>query len=100
MSSYYASINTNELRIRKISTSNRVTTTDPETGVISETITPITTYTASVEFTVWVSKEARQAGKANIKSQRVTIQQETLTGNIYELLYAKYKEDHPNSVDA
>ena len=101
VSSYYASINENLLTIRKMRIPERVSTTDPTTGVVTETITPKTVYTATVPLTGWVSKEAREAHKASVLSHHATIEQETpITGNVYELLYAKYKEDHPNSVDA
>ena len=99
--SYYASINTNELTIRKSSFPKITTTTDPETGAVTSTTTPSTVYSATSRLNVWVSKDARDANKQSIQDRHVRIQQETpITGNVYELLYAKYKEDHPNSVDA
>ena len=99
--SYYASINTNELTIRKTSYPKITTETDPTTGVVTSTTTPFTVYSATSRLNVWVSKEARDSNKHFIQDRHVTIQQETpFTENVYELLYAKYKEDHPDAVDA
>lgn len=99
--SYYASINTNDLTIRKSSIPKTTTTTDPTTGAMTSTITPSTVYSVTSRLNVWVSKEARDTNKQSIQDRYVAIQQETpITGNVYELLYAKYKEDHPNAVDA
>lgn len=99
--SYYASINTNELTIRKTSYPKITTETDPTTGVVTSTTTPLTVYSATSRLNVWVSKEARDSNKHSIQDRHVTIQQETpFTENVYELLYAKYKEDHPDAVDA
>ena len=99
--SYYASINTNDLTIRKSAIPKTTTTTDPTTGAVTSTITPSTVYTVTSRLNVWVSKEARDTNKQSIQDRYVGIEQETpITGNVYELLYAKYKEDHPNAVDA
>jgi hypothetical protein len=108
--SYYASINTNDLTIRKSSIPKTTTTTDPTIGAVTSTTTTSTVYTVTTTSTVytvtsrlnlWVSKEARDTNKQSIQDRYVTIEQETpITGNVYELLYAKYKEDHPNAVDA
>ena len=99
--SYYASINTNDLTIRKSAIPKTTTTTDPTTGEVTSTTTTPTVYLATSRLNVWVSKEARDTNKQSIQDRHVRIQQETpITGNVYELLYAKYKEDHPNAVDA
>ena len=52
--SYYASINTNDLTMRKSSTPKITTTTDPETGAVTSTTTPSTVYSATSRLNVWV----------------------------------------------
>lgn len=99
--SYYASINTNELRGGKYTFPKKTSTTDTVTGMVTETRIPTTMFSVTTCLTMWVSKEARDANKHPIQTVDIAIQQETpFTGNLYELLYAKYKKDHPNSVDA
>jgi hypothetical protein len=91
VNSYYASINTNTVRTRKTMVEN----TD------SNVITTRTIFDATAELDVWVSKEARDANNEFIQHHYVKIEQETpFNGNLYELLYARYKEDHPTAVDA
>ena len=100
--SYYASINTNKIRYDKTFIPKTTTATDPDTGTVTNVTTPITVFYVSATLNVWVSKEARDANKQSIKSDNVSISQEEtpFNGNLYELLYAKYKEDHPTAVDA
>ena len=101
VNSYYASINTNEIRVEKRVDEHREIQHDLETQTHSENITTTTRYTARAGFTMWVSKEARDAGKSPIGRTSIDISQETpITGNLYDVIYAKFKEGHPNSTDA
>jgi len=58
-------------------------------------------YTLDAGFTFWISKEARDSGKRAIGSEGISITQGTpIAENVYGVLYGKFKEKHPNSVDA
>jgi len=101
VNSYYASINTNEIRMERRDEERRDFQYNVETGESTETVTKTTTYELGAGLTLWVSKEARDTGKSSIGRTRVNISQETpITGNLYDVIYAKFKEAHPNSVNA
>lgn len=88
--SYYASINANEIRLVK------------RTQIYSPTLAPEPdTYELIAPFTLWISKEARETGKQSIGIEYVHVEQDTpFTDNVYDVLYSKFKNDHPNAVDA
>ena len=81
--SYYASVAHREITMRK-----------PEYEQPDQ-------YTLEARFTFWISKEARDLGKRPIGGEGITITQGTpIAENVYGVLYGKFKENHPNSVDA
>ena len=81
--SYYAAIANREIMMRK-----------------QEYMQP-DNYTLDARFTFWVSKEARDSGKLPIGGEGITITREDpIEENVYNVLYGKFKEKHPNSVDA
>ena len=101
INSYYASINTNDITMGKHVNEHLEHNYDPDTDTHTENITTTTQYTVDTGFTLWISKEARDTGKSPIGRSRVNINQETpITGNLYDVIYAKFKEIHPSSVDA
>ena len=100
VNSYYVSINTNEIRIRKDVRENREHVYDAETDTHTDSVTTTTKYTAEGGFTMWISKEAKESGKSSIGHKYVSIEQDTpITGNIYDVLYAELKTQLPNSTD-
>jgi hypothetical protein len=100
VNSYYASINTNDIRMEKRVEEHRDHQYDPETGMQTESVTTITTYSLDAGFTFWVSQTAQTSGKAPIGHTRISVSQETpITENLYTVLYAKFKELHPTAVD-
>ena len=83
--SYYASLAHSEIRMQK----PELVYEQPDR------------YTLHAGFTFWISKEARDSGKRAIGSEGISITQGTpIVGNTYDTLYGKFKEKHPNSVDA
>jgi len=83
--SYYASLAHSEIRMQK----PELVYEQPDR------------YTLDAGFTFWISKEARDSGKRAIGSEGISITQDTpIVGNTYDTLYGKFKEKHPNSVDA
>ena len=101
VNSYYMSINTNEIKVRKEVLENREPVYDAETCKYTDTVTTTTKYTAEGGFTMWISKEAKESGKSSIGHKYVGIEQDTpITGNIYDVLYAELKTRLPNSTDA
>ena len=100
INSYYASVNTNDIRMEKRIDERIEHNYDPETDTDTENITTTTRYIIDTKFTLWISKEARDTGKSPIGQSWVNISQETpITGNLYDVIYAKFKEIHPSSVD-
>lgn len=80
--SYYAAIANREIVMRK------------------QEYTQPDNYTLDAGFTFWVSKEARDSGKRAIGSEGIRITREDpIAENVYNVLYEKFKEKHPNSVD-
>ncbi len=59
-------------------------------------------YQVRGNYRVFWDKYARDSGKSfmELKSVGVVISASELTGNLYAILYAKLKEQYPNSVDA
>ena len=56
---------------------------------------PIYKYTLSCRFDYWLDEQARKDGKASLGSRTTSIEyDEVPTGNLYELLYAKFKLSH------
>ena len=52
----------------------------------------ITTYTTKCRFTMWVTPELRVSGSKDIGSIEVEVDSDTPPiGNVYELLYNKFK---------
>lgn len=52
---------------------------------------PIYKYTISCDFEYWVDEAARNNGKSSLTSRKVYIEYDQVpTGNLYELLYAKF----------
>jgi hypothetical protein len=101
VNSYYASINTNDIRMEKRVEEHRDHQYDPETETHTESVTTTTKYNLDAGFTFWVSQAARTSGKAPIGRTRIGVSQETpITENLYTVLYAKFKEVHPTAVDA
>ena len=65
---------------------------NPEPENIGE---PIYRYTLSCRFNYWLDEQARKDGKASLGSWNTLIEyDEVPTGNLYELLYAKFKLSH------
>ena len=51
-------------------------------------------------FTQYVSKQARDDGKGAIGSEIISItSDDALTGDIYQVFYDKFKENHPDHAD-
>lgn len=51
-------------------------------------------YTLSASFGVWVSKEAKDAGRRQVSFRNVEVMSETpFTANLYDLLYDEVKKD-------
>ena len=56
---------------------------------------PIYKYRLSCTFNYWLDEQARKDGKASLGSWTTSIEyDEVPTGNLYELLYAKFKLSH------
>jgi len=56
---------------------------------------PIYKYTLSCTFNYWLDEQARKDGKASLGSWTTSIEyDEVPTGNLYDLLYAKFKLSH------
>ena len=56
---------------------------------------PIYKYTLSCTFNYWLDEQARKDGKSSLGSWTTSIEyDEVPTGNLYELLYAKFKLSH------
>jgi|SRR6056300_59892 hypothetical protein len=101
LNSYYASINKNNITIEKCLDEYCERVYDPETDTTTENVIIKTRYTARTGFTLWISKEARDAGKSAISFINIDINRETpITENVYTVLYARFKELHPTAVDA
>lgn len=96
INSYYASINTNDIRVTK--DVREYPNYDTETG--EHTSTTTTKYRVEGTLTYWISLEAKEAGKSQIGMTRVSKESDTpITDNVYTMLYDKFKESHTNTTD-
>jgi len=92
LDSYYASINTNQIRVEKIQTE--------EWGENAQIVARPIKYLVDAKFTKWISKEAKEAGSKDIGYVKITDIKDDPITNAYDVLYAKFKEMHPTAVDA
>ena len=84
-------LNTPTISKRQVGTVS-ATLENPEPENIGE---PIYRYTLSCRFNYWLDEQARKDGKASLGSWNTLIEyDEVPTGNLYELLYAKFKLSH------
>ena len=84
-------LNTPTISKRQVGTVS-ATLENPEPENIGE---PIYKYTLSCIFGYWLDEQARKDGKASLGSWTTSIEyDEVPTGNLYELLYAKFKLSH------
>ena len=57
-------------------------------------------YIVSTNFSIWVSKEAKNTGKPTIAEKFIKLELETApTGNVYEILYDEVKKTLTDYVD-
>jgi hypothetical protein len=59
-------------------------------------------YSVSANYRIFWDKDARDSDKGfmELKNVSTNVSSVDLTGNLYSILYAKLKEQYPNSVEA
>ena len=85
----WASIATNSVTMTKIKTGVSDVPPDSPKGTIGE---PIYKYRVSCKFNIWLDENARNNENSPVDTEFISIEyDEVPTGNIYELLYEKFK---------
>jgi hypothetical protein len=88
----WASTGSNSPTISKRQVGNAEVPEGSPEGTVGD---PIYKYTLACTFNYWLDEQARKDGKSSLGSWTTSIEYyEVPTGNLYELLYAKFKLSH------